>query len=261
MKITFDISSLVPKYLMADRNGRALARAIERAFQYVAEKAEDGLDILMDIDKMPEWRLDEVATETGILYDYTAQIEQKRAWIRNATPMNQILGTKDAVRQYLEGYFGEVEIQECWEYAGEPYHFRVTVGGSWTPDTEAWARSAIDRARSLRSVLDGLNLGSTARIALTATGDIVQRYTYPHADEIAAGEYPTENWLYIIAQANAAARTGTAHLPVAWDFAGEKPETNHLFIPDETPIEAKAAEEASTSDIYYPLCGDPVCGQ
>ena len=54
MKITFDIERLVPKYIMQDRNGRALAKAIEAGMKYVAKKAEDGLDIITDPDKMPE---------------------------------------------------------------------------------------------------------------------------------------------------------------------------------------------------------------
>ena len=174
MKITFDISQLVPKYLMADRNGRAVARAIERAFQYVAKAAEDGLDIIQDVEKMPEWRLDEVAREYNIPYDFTAAIEKKREWIRNATVMYRVLGTREAVSQYLRGYFGEVEIEENWEYGGLPYHFRVWLGGVYTQEMDDWSRKSIEMAKNTRSVLDVIwvknNIRSTVHLGSAIAG-------------------------------------------------------------------------------------------
>ena len=158
MRITFDITRFIPKYLMADRNGKALARGIERAFQYVAEATENGLDIIQDVEKMPEWRLDEVARDYGIPYDYTANIDQKRTWIRYATKMYRVLGTREAVAQYLEGFFGAVEVQENWEYGGTPYHFRVFLYGVYTPEMDAWARKSIEMAKNTRSVLDDIGV-------------------------------------------------------------------------------------------------------
>lgn len=227
MNITFDIEQLVPRFIMADQNGRAMAKAIEKAFEYIAKAAEDGLDIIMDVEKMPEWRLDEMATEYGVPYDYTAQVDQKRTWIRNAIPMYQIFGTKEAIRQYLVGYFGEVEVQENWEYSGDPYHFHVTVGGEWTPETETWARKAIERVKSVRSVLDDLRIGCMCSLGITATGDVKHRWKYPYAGELTAGEYPTENI---------------------------------LFIPDHTPLEGRESGDWPLM-IEYPMCGELVCGE
>ncbi len=261
MKITFDILRAVPKYLAKDRNGYALTKAIERAFQCVAKAAEDGLDIINDVEKMPEWRLDEVARETGVPYDYMARIDQKRAWIRNAIPMYQILGTKESIRQYLEGYFGEIEIQENWEYEGDPFHFRVTVGGEWTPETEAWAVAAIERTKPVRSVLDDFRIGCQCRIAIDAIGVVKDRFRFPSAGEIVAGEYPEENHRYIIDPTmQAAIRAIAERFEVVYEMAGEKPEINHLYTIDESMRAAIRAEEM-VSAIGYPMVGETLAGE
>ena len=90
----FDLIRTVPKFILRDRNGFAMARAIEAALKYFLEKSQEGLDTLQNVDKMPEWRLDEMAWEMNCLYDETAQEEVKREWIRNAIPLYSIWGTK-----------------------------------------------------------------------------------------------------------------------------------------------------------------------
>lgn len=260
MKITFTIDELVPRFIMADKNGYAVAKAIEKAFQYVAGAAEDGLDIILDVENMPEWRLDELAVDYNVPYDYEAGIEQKRKWIREAIPMYQILGTKEAVRQYIDGYFGEVEINENWEYGGEPYHFTVTVGGEWTPRTEAWARGAIERVISIRSVLDALRPGCRCAMAILATGEVLDRIRYPFAGELTTGEYPTENHLYLIDKTLQALDVRGENSVIVYDMAGEKPEINTLFVPDNTGDTGDETGDAAVT-IYYPQCGDVICGE
>lgn len=261
MKITFDISQFLPRYLLNDKNGRALARAIEKAFQYVADKAEEGLDIILDPDKMPEWRLDEVANEYGIPFDFSANIEQKRRWVKNALPMYRILGTKKSVLQYLEGYFEEIEIQESWEYDGDPFHFRVTVDGEWTPENEAWARKAIDRTKPVRCVLDGLRPGCRCVIGFSGEGAVAWRYRYPEAGELVAGEWPEENHLLTIDEGAEIGATGEGDgFVYTYPMAGEYPEINHLYMTD-TGSGGMTGDEEIITPIYYPMCGEGYSGE
>lgn len=224
---TFDLKRIVPRFILRDSNGYAMAKAIEAALKFFLEKSQEGLDTLQNVDKMPEWRLDEMAWEMNCLYDETAELEMKREWIRNAIPLYSIWGTKASILEYLKGYFGEIEVQENWEYEGDPFHFRVTVGGEWTPENEAWARRAVERAKNVRSVLDDMRIGCRAAIGIIATGDILYRFPYPYANELTAGEYPTENMLLEL---------------------------------DSTPLQGDEAAE-SVSMICYPLCGEPICGE
>lgn len=155
--MTVDISRLVPRYIYADRNGYALAKAIERALQYVVDKVEDGIAALQDPDTMPEWALDRLAEEYNILYDYTAPVESKRDWIKNAVNYYSIYGTPAAIIAYLGGVFDSIIVREWWEYNGEPFHFDVTLTGEWSDEANAWATKAVNTVKNVRSVLDNIN--------------------------------------------------------------------------------------------------------
>lgn len=171
-KISFNIERLVPRFLLTDKNGYALAKAIEHAFQLVAVGAQYGIDIIQDPYKMPEWRLDELAGELGCLYDYSADIDKKRYWIINATYLYTIYGTPYAIYNFLEGYFASILVEEAWEYEGMPYHFRVTVSGSNQSGVSiAWAQKAVSNVKNVRSVLDAIIVDNSSNILVTADMD------------------------------------------------------------------------------------------
>lgn len=260
-RITFDISRLVPRFLYKDKNGYAISRAIERAFQYVAAKVENGIAVIQDPEQMPEWRLDEMAGELGCLYDYSGTLESKRYWIANAIPLYAITGTPQAIYDFLGGVFDDIELEEFWQYDGDPFHFRVTVEGVWTPENEAWARNAIAMAQNARSVLDGLRIGCRAAIGISAVGEIKARFYYPFAGELTAGEYPTENILLKIDETPKAGINAQAEaLTIAYPLAGTYPDIAQLLEIDGTPMQASEAEEIITP-IYYPMCGENSCGE
>lgn len=159
----FNINALVPRFIRRDKNGYALTRAIEAGMKDFLAVAQLGLDTVSNVDTMPEWRLDELAWEYNILYDYSADVETKRGWIRNAAQSYSLYGTPAGVMQYLEATFDSVRLEEWWEYGGDPYHFRVTVDGEYNEENEAWAMTAANTAKNVRSVLDEIifNSGST----------------------------------------------------------------------------------------------------
>lgn len=170
--LKFNVDRLVPRFLRADRNGYALAKAMEHIFQGVADAVIRGIEILQDVSKMPEWRLDELATELNCLYDYNAGIDQKRYWITNATKLYRVYGTPQAIYNFLEGYFQNVQVEEFWEYGGEAYHFRVTVSGeSYDANKIAWAQKAILSVKNVRSILDSVRIDSSSEILVSAETD------------------------------------------------------------------------------------------
>lgn len=169
--IAADIRQLVPNFILNDRTGYAMAKAIEKGMEMLCQTIQDGIDTVIDVTKMPEWRLDELAWELDALYDYDAEVENKREWISNAESLYESYGTPDAIYNFLSGYFDEVELEESWQYGGDPYHFRVTVNGSWDASKEAWAARAIAVTKNVRSVLDDLSIGSNADIVITGETD------------------------------------------------------------------------------------------
>ena len=153
---SFDIRRLFPFFILNDKNGYAMAKALEAGLKYFLEKSQDGLDTLLDVDKMPEWRLDELAWEYNCLYDYEADVDIKREWIRDAVKNYALHGTAEGVRQYLKVYFGESHVDEFWEFGGDPGEFNVTVTGVRSDENEAWIRKAVEKAKNVRSSLNNI---------------------------------------------------------------------------------------------------------
>lgn len=156
--ITFSIKQLFPAFILADPNGYALARAIEAGMKYFMDRCLEGLEILNDADKMPEWRLDELAWEYNVTwYDSTATLEEKRQTIKDARDIYARLGTPDAVLKAVYGVFGSGRIEEWWQYEGQPGHFRVyTTDESAMQENYTKFMRIINAAKNVRSVMDGV---------------------------------------------------------------------------------------------------------
>ena len=124
----FKAKDFVPKFILADKNGAALAAAIQAGMNYMNEKIADAVDVLLDVDTMPVWRLNELAWEYDLqLYPL---VPNKRALIKNANRDSKIFGTREYLKNALEYGFGEgstVNILEWHEYEGEPYNFKVEI--------------------------------------------------------------------------------------------------------------------------------------
>ncbi len=185
-----ELYDLFPRFLLKDRNGNAMARAIDAALIYFTERVESGIALIGDVEAMPEWRLDELAWELDCIYDYSATVERKREWVKNALPYSYDYGTPKAIKDYLEGYFGEVTVLEGASYGLDPYHFMVVMNG--TDSTQiAWAEAAIERTKNVRSVNDNNSVGvfDVVRIRDKAT-NIVQK-NYP-SGVYRSGQIPEE---------------------------------------------------------------------
>ncbi len=151
----FDIKRLIPRFVYNDKNGHALAKALEAGLRYFLDVCQLGLDVWSNVDAMPEWRLDELAWEYNIPYDYTADVEVKRGWIHNVYALSKLYGTPEGMVQYMAPFFNGAAIQEPWDYGGDPYHFRMVFPDDWSPERIAWATTAIHSVKNVRSVLDG----------------------------------------------------------------------------------------------------------
>lgn len=149
----FDITKMVPQFLLNDKNGYALAKALEASTQMMNDIIAQGVKCVTDYDTMPEWRLDELAWETNCLYDYSASIEEKREWIKNAAPWYQSYGTPEAIEKIVKIIFGDGKVEEWFEYGGEPYHFKIRTQGTLTKENSIRLPRMIARAKNVRSVL------------------------------------------------------------------------------------------------------------
>ena len=163
-----DIGTLFPRFLLADRNGYAMAKALEAGLNAFLAVLQDGLDTVGDVEKMPEWRLDEMAWETQCLYDYDAEVAQKREWIKNALPYYRLYGTPKGIQEYLDGFFEDAVLEEASEYSGSAYHFRVRIPGPMDSASVDEAERAVLRIKNVRSVLDSIGFSLEGRAAAYA---------------------------------------------------------------------------------------------
>lgn len=127
--ITYDIKSLVPLFIRNDHNGNALMKAIDRAMSIFCDKCREGVECFNDIDKMPEWRLNEYAWEMGaVWYDSTAPIERKRDQAKAINDVYRKIGTKFSVEEAVSAVFGDGNVVKEWfEYGGVPYHYYILI--------------------------------------------------------------------------------------------------------------------------------------
>ena len=165
----FDIRSLFPRFLLNDPNGYALAKAIEAGLNFFLRVAEEGLAIIQDVDRMPEWRLDELAWELDCLYDPLVDVDIKREWVRNAYLDSRRHGTAKGVQQYLKIYFGETSIQELGNTPSGAFLFDVNVSDVRSDDNERWIRAAVAKAKNVRSELRYIvYMGGESPVMVTA---------------------------------------------------------------------------------------------
>ena len=237
----FDVEKWVPKFILADKNGYAIAKAIEAAMRSMNATVRQSLDCLLDYDTMPEWRLDELAWELNCLYDYNASIETKREWIKNAVPLYRLFGTPQAVYKYLAGYFDDVELEEAWQYGGDPYHFRVTLSGEWTDEHELWARRAIEESKNVRSVMDTLAAGAFGEIVVDAEQAGVHGFQYPMTSTLLkAGTRPRVNTIGVLDDSaiDADAEGQGHHFP--YPMTGTKPDVSTMGFDDHPQVDVDA---------------------
>lgn len=172
--INYELTQIFPRYILNDQNGYAMAKALQAGIDYFLARCQDGIDCVLDVSKMPEWRLDEMAWENNCLYDYNADVDAKRGWIDNAISYWKKHGTPEGIRQYLAVYFGASEIIEWFEGGLDPCKFDVAVTGLRSDENEAWIRAAVEKAKNVRSILRNIifNGGESNFTGVCAAKDV-----------------------------------------------------------------------------------------
>lgn len=258
--IDVDIRNLVPAFILGDRNGYAAAKALETGLKMFCRILQDGIDNAIHIDNMPEWRLDEMAWELDCLYDHEADIENKRAWIRDAVPLYASYGTIKAVYLYLSGYFTNVEAEENWQYGGEAFHFRITVDGEWTDAKEQWAKRAVADIKNVRSVLDDISVGSSEMIKIIGQTQWWRVHYEMTTGDTLAGTKPQESAIGRIAEGLLSTNIEAAGFRYPYEIAGTIPQEN-MVSAQGSAMATALSDGAGTVFSYPQTSGNTFCGE
>lgn len=126
MKLSnLEFIKLLPQFMRNDSAVRGLAAGIESIIPELAAKIEQ-LSTWDCIDKLTGAELDELAWELNIpWYDTSAPLDVKRNIVRDSDAVYKKLGTKWAVENVINTYFGDGYVEEWFQYGGEPGRFRV----------------------------------------------------------------------------------------------------------------------------------------
>lgn len=156
-------TELLPSDMKNDTETQAFAYAVSRQVQQVIRFA-DAACIYIAIDGVPEPVLDLLAVELRTpVYKQTYSVAIKRALVKESLIFYDQMGTPAAVNRIIEAVFGVGQIEEWWEYDGNPHHFRATVAGIYpTAKNIADFKEAVQSVKRLSSWLDEITYLSEA---------------------------------------------------------------------------------------------------
>lgn len=122
-----DIIKLCPAFMRQDKTNQILANGVNNIFHTWATDLER-LIVINQIDNLNEAELDQLASDRNIFwYNTKADISVKRSLIKNAKTVFNRLGTVWAVESVMNDYLPGTELQEWFEYDGEPGYFRIVT--------------------------------------------------------------------------------------------------------------------------------------
>ena len=166
---TLEFIRLLPQFMRDDPAVHGLAKSIDAIVPQLANAASK-MSTWDRIDELSDAELDELAWELNILwYDTTADISIKRDLVKNSDKVYQHLGTKWAVENVIETYFGEGEIQEWFKYGGQPGHFRVNSSNpSISQERFTEFLNVLNKVKRASAKLDEVVININSEVMLTA---------------------------------------------------------------------------------------------
>jgi phage tail P2-like protein len=122
------ITDSLPKIIAKEPWAQAMAYAVSRQMGQLMNYA-NGVLLFANTDNMPDAILDILAVELRLPYydqSYTTQV--KRELIKGAFTYWASTGTVASLAEILVKIFGDAEIEEWFEYGGDPGYFRILTG-------------------------------------------------------------------------------------------------------------------------------------
>ncbi|MCR5337619.1 MAG: phage tail protein [Lachnospiraceae bacterium] len=161
-----DFQFLLPKWMREDKADASLAESVTELTNEMIAKEIHHLAKWAVIDEMSERELDDMAWELNATwYKYDAPIDQKREIIKAARKIRRKIGTPWAVVYGMGIYFSVSKLEEWFEYAGTPGHYRISVEYSdhSFEDIQAFLR-ILKTLTKASQVLDDITIEFTHRI-------------------------------------------------------------------------------------------------
>lgn len=158
---------ILPNSIRHDENVVAAAGALDKLNQQIASIIPS-LFFVGDVDHLNDEWLDALAWQwRAPYYDQTLPIEQKRDIVKRSLIWHKRKGTPSAVEELITTVFGSGEVQEWWEYGGQPGYFKVrTSDPSATADKATEFLAAINSVKNERSWLEAIEITTEGNLQI-----------------------------------------------------------------------------------------------
>ncbi len=148
---------LIPPNLRSDPDIIAASQAVDREFTALVNSIKNVLTFA-NVDGATSDVVDNLASELRVaFYDSTLDLTTRRELVKNALLYNMIKGTPAVIENLATTLFGDAQVEEWFDYGGQPYHFRVlTVNSAVTNELADQFNDAVNAVKNLRSVLEAV---------------------------------------------------------------------------------------------------------
>ena len=160
---------LLPEFMRDDEAVKGLSAWLDRLIPELVDKFKT-LPTWDSIDTMSEAELDDLAWELNLpWYKADAPIGTKRELIRSANDVHSTTGTKAAVENIIQTYFGDGKVLEWFEYGGQPGYFRVESTNP-TVNNERMTEflHLLSQVKRASSKLESIEINLSSRMVLAA---------------------------------------------------------------------------------------------
>ncbi len=150
-------TDILPEHLRTTES-KALAYVVGRQVEQLLAWAE-AVPFYTAVTSAPDSILDHLAVELRTpAYDQMFSLPVKRQLILDSLLAYAKMGTPAAIDRILTAIFGAGNIEEWFDYEGEPHHFRalIQVRNSITEESLEEFRRILGRIKRLSSWLDGI---------------------------------------------------------------------------------------------------------
>lgn len=209
------LTDALPKTLAEQPWVQALAEASRKMRRRVMAYA-DRTRLFCDIDEASEEALDALAVELQTpLYKSDYPLTVKRQIVKNSMLYYIRSGTRGAVEELLADIYQGAEVEEWFEYGGEPNYFRVAIDISRTTvpvaemapaELESWLYSVKRASSALESlsymIRHAITIGCKVEAFLQSPPECgtLECGTYPEASTLG---WSAGAWLQIAGRADA----------------------------------------------------------
>lgn len=240
-----DFTRALPPTLKNDENMLALAKVVAGELQTTAQLSRLNL-IYARIDELEENLLDVLAYDFHVdWYSYDYPVEAKRAVIKDSVRVHKRLGTLYAVKTALGSVYPESEVEEWFDYGGEPFSFRVVldVTNSKAPAEYFAIKKAVDSYKRLTAHLDDLIYQCRAVVEIRVDTEIFY-LSATMTGKHRSGTYPQRNIKGGLAGGNITIQSQGGGFTFTSTQAGTEPQRSTVAVLRENTIQPQGSGTA-----------------